>query len=69
LFATKNHSEWMHSASNSFQSKQLQIIPNFFRPTKATTTTTKPPGLPDGLFSNQNSQFWANFRGPEIGKC
>jgi hypothetical protein len=26
-------------------------------------------GLPDGLFSNQKSQIWVNFRGPLNGKC
>jgi hypothetical protein len=24
---------------------------------------TKVPGLPDGLFSNQKSQFWLNLEG------
>jgi hypothetical protein len=26
-------------------------------------------GLPDGLFSNQKSQIWVNFRGPLNSKC
>jgi hypothetical protein len=26
------------------------------------------PGLPDGIFSNQKSKIWVNFRGPWNGK-
>jgi hypothetical protein len=32
------------------------------------TANEIPPGLPDGIFSNQNIPIWVNYGGPSNGK-
>jgi hypothetical protein len=64
---------WMFCENNwgrdlSMASWQLYWIINIIRRTDAWLELSTGAGLPDGLFSNQKSQFWINFGGPCNGK-